>query len=749
MRTPQHTSVNLAHGVVRILTLISALSLAAASAGAAPTCPLSYGTTDAAKSHKLYLYFPTADDASFPNGGTHRFDVAELTSGIGTTAALRDRIQDVVIDDFCELNIQVLQTTTNPELMGSPPPLRHTEAIGSDAGGGFGTWGSSPTSNADVLTGHVWAGAYVTCEGGDGAGNCSMQGALTGANNTLDRWAQAIGGTAAHESGHTYGLNHSDDDGPGGSCPDPGPGPEAGEDALTRHLMPSGCNLDGNSRAGYRRHVSNRGYGILATNVGLSIQTMHNWDLVNPNAQAGRSLAIDFLSSQSSINISWSWTGASSPWIDPVVSATGTGTYHGTSYHKYRITWSTPNPAWGGGPAGTVNGGGQFHIGATFTGVDFNQPDPIIIQNVTLFDASSAALVLHPRLPIYDAGSLDAADGAFSLHFGPPLDGAPLMLQEAVIYQLPRVASIDSMNGSQRPFTFDRQPIEPWSETRCEPQALRERPIRCVIAHIEDRPHVLSVHKVGEPNVYDCSNGIPWERVHYDSKGNPDSDGPICAASVRDPFPSTTVYVIATFVDPAAKHWDPKQGAYVNGPVVSKVYYQFAGVRDPGRLREQQTESENGSRSGLDTRRLAIGYFIGGYLFDKDFPVDREILYGFRFGVGLNDRIDLESEIALASAHDAADRHGFITDLNLLAAVSLGSGKVHPFASLGVGWFDFSEFSPGVDTSGLAPFLGVGWKFHVRPQLTGRLEGRYLNFSGLDVKADHHAQVLWGIDIGF
>jgi hypothetical protein len=178
-----------------LLILVSTFCLSVVSANAAPNCPLSYGATDSAKSHKLFLYFPAADDTTFP-GGTHHFDVAELTTGIGTTAALRDGVHDVVVDDFCEFNVQVLQTTTNPELLAAPPALRHTEAVGSDNAGG-GAWGSSPTSNADVLTGHVWAGAYVTCEGGDGTGGCSMEGSLTGANNTLDHWAQAIGGTAA------------------------------------------------------------------------------------------------------------------------------------------------------------------------------------------------------------------------------------------------------------------------------------------------------------------------------------------------------------------------------------------------------------------------------------------------------------------------------------------------------------------------------------------------------------------------
>ena len=36
------------------------------AARAAPTCPLGYGTTDAAKSNKLYLYFPAADDTAYP-----------------------------------------------------------------------------------------------------------------------------------------------------------------------------------------------------------------------------------------------------------------------------------------------------------------------------------------------------------------------------------------------------------------------------------------------------------------------------------------------------------------------------------------------------------------------------------------------------------------------------------------------------------------------------------------------------------
>ena len=36
---------------------------------------------------------------------------------------------------------------------------------------------------------------------------------------------------------------------------------------------------------------------------------------------------------------------------------------------------------------------------------------------------------------------------------------------------------------------------------------------------------------------------------------------------------------MATFVDPNARHYDPVKKAYVVGPVTSKLYYQFAGIR--------------------------------------------------------------------------------------------------------------------------------------------------------------------------
>ena len=488
------------------------------------TCPTEDPAIDNAKSHKLFLYFPTAANATFPNFGSNPnvspaqpFDVAALAPSIGTTAQLIDEIRKVVVDDYCEFNVQVLTTTTNPATMPNPPARRATVAVGSDVDSSPNQrWGTSQeidTGDAiDIDFARVWAGTYTVCEGGRGPnfppepGMCSMTGALTGANSTLTRWAQAIGGSAAHEAGHTYGLAHTDDDPPNDPGGQPGPGPAPGEDAFNFHLMPAGYDLTGPDRTDFRRHFSDRDYGILATNVGLSVETMHNWDLVNPNAQQAASLAIDFLSQLSPISISWSYGGPSSPWINPTVSGpSGTVVFKGQTYTKYRITWSTGNPAWTNPSPGVLAGGAEFHIGTTFTGVDFNQPDPIIITDVTLLDASSSPLALHPRLPSYDAGTVDSA-GNLVLNFFAPAGAPQLRLARATILQLPQLATIDALVGKGRPFTRDRRPIQAWTGTRCAPGPL-QKGVRCAIARVTQQPHVLDTLRLGQPGVVDCRRG--------------------------------------------------------------------------------------------------------------------------------------------------------------------------------------------------------------------------------------------------
>jgi len=590
---------------VRTLTLALAMTGALSMPGwAKPACPLD-PVTNAAKSHTLFLYFPINDDPTFTNynpaagvSPAKAFDVADLDPNIGSTDKLRNRIFDVVTDDYCEFNVQIQQSTTNPEILPSPPARRNTVAVGSDVDLIGGAWGLAEDvdlkDQVNVDFARVWGGTYTQCEGGNGVLGCSMTGSLTGANSTLDRWAEAIGGTAAHEGGHNYGLAHTDDNPVNSTCKS-GLGERPGEDSFDHHLMPAGCNLDGESRAGSRRHFSDRTFGLLATNVGLTIETMHNWDLVNPNAQEATSLTIEFLSKKNAVTTDWWFGGAESPWIEPKVSGVlGTANWQGQQWNRFSITWKKPNPSWIGGTPGVLPGGAQFHIGATFTGVDFNQPDPIIIQKITLFDSGSAALALFPRLPMYDSGTLDPATGDFALHIYPDLaiNRNPLILEESLLLQLPRVASIESMMRDGKPLAFDGQAIDPWSVTRCEPLSGQRETAVCRLGNLADKPHVEVTHVLGEPGVYDCTQGAPRTGARGDNRRDPDDAIPVCAGTARDPFPSTTLYVIATFTDPKAKHYDPEKKEMVEGPVTSKVFYQFAGVRDPRKLRETATTTK-------------------------------------------------------------------------------------------------------------------------------------------------------------
>jgi hypothetical protein len=208
-------------------------------------------------------------------------------------------------------------------------------------------------------------------------------------------------------------------------------------------------------------------------------------------------------------------------------------------------------------------------------------------------------------LPSYDAGTVDAT-GNFVLNFFAPAEAPQLRLAGTTILQLPQLATIDALVAEGRPFTRDRRPIRPWTGTKCAPRTL-EKGARCVIARVTQRPHVLVTARIGQPGVVDCRRGVPpgprapqprdsTDRPDYegpvvkppdsragpgvrDSADRPDFEGPICAGTQRDPFPSAVVYVIASFVDPNARHYDRVKGAYVTGPLTSKLYYQFAAIR--------------------------------------------------------------------------------------------------------------------------------------------------------------------------
>jgi hypothetical protein len=495
------------------------------------------------------LYFPTVDDATYPEFGTtigapptspaHAFNVADLTSYIGRAADLRNAVYDVVADDYCEFNVEVIQTTTFPP---TTFPNRNTVSIGTDdgtaAGGLFGLAQNVDTGDATPVDyAHEWAATYQGLYGGAG-------GALNGANSTLERWARAIGGTAAHEAGHNYGLSHND-----------GLPVAPGEDPLVHHIMASGSHYSGEDRAGFRRHFSDHEYSVLAANVGLSVQTIWNWDFANPNSQTATKLQMDFLSTQASLTVTGPYNGNESPWINPTVSAPlGTQVFKDVTYNRFQVTWSVGHP-WDGhvpgglgpspGVSGQVAGGASFHVGTGFSSVKYNLPNPIIITNVSLFDGANAVLALHPRAVAFDSGALDAADGTFSVQ-AVRVAGPPLRLDSVSVQLLPRLLSIDSMVASNKDGLLDvrNQPFSAWGEAKIVKLGrtlTKGSTFSIPIARISDKRHV--VEKITDK---DCA---------ADRLQGRDVVG--CKPGINvDLFPATSTYLIATVVDPSAKHWD-------------------------------------------------------------------------------------------------------------------------------------------------------------------------------------------------
>ena len=270
------------------------------------------------------------------------------------------------------------------------------------------------------------------------------------------------------------------------------------------------------------------------------------------------------------------YTGSESPWVNPGVSASlGTQVFKGVTYNRYQVTW-TAGQAWDGhvpggpgpspGASGVVAGGASFHVGTGFSGVDYTLADPIIITNVTLFDAASAALALHPRTVAFDSGALDSADGIFKIRaFN--LGGMPLRLDNVRVQFLPRVLSIDSMlPGAQKLLDLRRQPFAPLGEARMliRGQSLeRGQALAIALARLTDKRQVVQ-----RVTALDCSQE---DRLHGQdvARCNPGQTASL--------FPATATYMAVSITDPRARHWDFKARRYVVGPVTSHAFLQFVG----------------------------------------------------------------------------------------------------------------------------------------------------------------------------
>ena len=555
-------------GAKRILPVVASLVVLGVGADVIiAQCPPGWSLT--AQRTKLYLYFAAAADATFPEydpdaqtSPLEPFNVADLDSSIGTTAQLRDRVLNIVKEDYCEFDLEVVSTTAKP----NPTEARwQIVGLGSDSetvdgNNLFGVAQDVDLNDVDAQdVARVYARSFR-----DAYGPGTSELALAGANSTLQRWATAIGHTASHEAGHNFGLTH------GNSAA------RAGEDQQNNHIMATGSTgLTGEMRAGRNRHFSDTSYEILGHNLGLRVKTLHNWDFINPNAQNAHSMVLTLLSPASTLTLNWFYNGSTSPWTSPTIASAGTQTFQGTTYNRFTLTFSAPK-AWSGGANGVVPGGVEFHTGATFA-----EPDLVIVFETRLRNAANANLNLHPRMVSFNAGAADLSNGDFNLTAFSP--GAPMQIENLQVQFLPRMASIESMIAGTELRDLHGQAVTP----RRPGDSFR--PVQLIDVRESATFRLATFNDTrGVEFFNDASNCKPG----FIPGAGPATPGPAGGPGDAQTgekeycpngwslglFPSTYIYVVATVVDPNAQYWNRAQGQYVTGPLRTRVFYQFAGV---------------------------------------------------------------------------------------------------------------------------------------------------------------------------
>lgn len=557
------------------LLVIAVVAAAASAPVVAQTCPA--GVVATPKSSTLYVFFPTAIDATFPSylgeptSPVNPFTMASHDPTL-STAAVRQQAFELVQAGYCEFDIDVRLTTAVP---APAEPRWQIVGIGSDnsSGGLVGLAQDVDTGDADAQDySRVWAENLESWTGAE----------LTGANSTVNRWGRALANLIAHEAAHNYGGAH------GESAPRPG------EDPAPNHFEADpAAGATPSSIVDQLNHFSDTTYERFGHDVGLNIKTLHNWDFVNPNSTSADQLTITLLSSAPLLTIGWFYNGSLSPWTSPTVTKQpGTITFRGTAYNVFNLVFSTAK-AWSGGPNGVAPAGEKFHVGATFT-----QPDPVIVWE-TAVSAGGSELSLKPRMFGYDAGLTPA--GGFGVSFF-NTGATELVLSDLQVFFLPRMVDIEQMvvGGQLRgifgnPITpFPRQPERDGDgiiHRLRQPVSVGREPFELPVALLTDRRHLDRVIKERE---CESATGFGVPRHSYCAK----------PGNVLSLFPATYVYVIATVTDPNAHYWDKAQAKFVDGPLSTRLFFQVAGeVPDANRndvddlvdIRDGTSRDDNGN----------------------------------------------------------------------------------------------------------------------------------------------------------
>ncbi len=668
----------------------------------AQTCPAEVVALP--KSSSLYLYFPTASDATFPSYGgvgvntspVAAFDMASHDASI-STAAVRTRVLDLMRAGYCEFDIGIQLATTTP---APAEPRWQIIGIGSDGG----DWDAGhPAGKAQAVdTGdadsqdycRVWVETIEDFIGTD----------LTGANSTLERWATAIANISAHEGGHNYGGAHGDS------------APEPTEDASENHIMANPAfGATAQTIVDRLNHHSDKTYERFGHDVGLTVKTLHNWDFINPNSTSANSLTVTVLSSASSLSIAWYYTGSTSPWTSPTVTKrAGTISFRGTAYNVFDVKFATAK-AWSGGAAGVVPAGETFHTGASFA-----EPDAIIVYETTL-ENSGTQLPLRPRLVGYDAGTDGSGFSASFVNTG----NTELMLSNVEVFFLPRMLDLEQMvvGGALRGIRGEA--IAPYGRRprgseRELPTIRFEQPVR-----LGSTPFVLPIAELTDRRHLDV-------RVNKEDCGFAKGPGFSKSGEIYCPtsgyalslFPATFVYIIATVTEPNAHYWDKTQAKFVDGPLSTRIFFQRAGVvPDANRnghddlIDIRDGSSSDGNSNGIpddaERKRYAVFARLGVAIPEDSRALDP----GLSAAVGVEAEITNRFSVLGTLGMDQFDPNFEIRRATLSGRMYLRDGvPLLPYLEAGAGLYDAD---PGSSEAGVNAGLGVRWDF--RPALS--LEG--------------------------
>jgi von Willebrand factor type A domain len=147
-------------------------------------------------------------------------------------------------------------------------------------------------------------------------------------------------------------------------------------------------------------------------------------------------------------------------------------------------------------------------------------------------------------------------------------------------------------------------------------------------------------------------------------------------------------------------------------------------------------------------RNITVDYLMGTYLFTPDFPYDPEIVFGFRVGTAWKEKYLLKAELIGSQMENDAEQNGLMLNVNALVEVRLTSSAIlNTYVQAGGGYSSFNSFGSVGRQSGATALIGLGLEFPFSGKAAGFVEGRYLNFSGLDLKSNHQSAVLWGVRI--